>query len=196
MYQKAVYFYCCVVNVSVVKFTDLILWYMNLMNNGQMNRGNENLTQYLPWWLRKTTKKKNPVRLVGTGMWTRDLPNASLVRYHGATSLGHFMSYFCCENAERRQKMNHPARWLRGNARDSHSGGPWFKSRCRPTWLGFFRGFPQSWRQEILVGFLNHEGKCWVGFSLPRSIWPLFIKFIYHKIKSVKLTTETLTTQQ
>ena len=30
---------------------------MNLMNNGQMDRGNENPTQYLPWWLRKTTKK-------------------------------------------------------------------------------------------------------------------------------------------
>ena len=29
------------------------------------------------------------------------------------------------------------ARWLRGNARDSHSGGPGFKSRCRPTWLSF-----------------------------------------------------------
>ena len=25
VYQKAVYFYCCVVNVSFVKFTDLIL---------------------------------------------------------------------------------------------------------------------------------------------------------------------------
>ena len=32
--------------------------------------------------------EKTPVRLVGTGIWTRDLPNASLVRYHGATSLG------------------------------------------------------------------------------------------------------------
>ena len=31
--------------------------------------------------------RKNP-RLVGTGIRTRDLPNASLVRYHGATSLG------------------------------------------------------------------------------------------------------------
>ena len=31
--------------------------------------------------------EKTPVRLVGTGIWTRDLPNASLVRYHGATSL-------------------------------------------------------------------------------------------------------------
>ena len=41
------------------------------------------------------------------------------------------------------------ARWLRGNARDSHSGGPGFKSRCRPTWLRFFRGFPQSSRQML-----------------------------------------------
>ena len=65
-----------------------------------------------------------------------------------------------------------------GNARDSHSGGPWFKSRCRPTWLGFF------------VVFLNHQGKCWVGFSLLWSIWPLFIKFIYQKINSVNLTIE------
>ena len=32
--------------------------------------------------------EKPPVKLVGTGIWTRDLPNASLVRYHGATSLG------------------------------------------------------------------------------------------------------------
>ena len=59
------------------------------MHNGQMDRGNENPTQYLPWWLRKTTKK-TPVRLVDTGIWTRYLPNASLVCYHdhGATSLG------------------------------------------------------------------------------------------------------------
>ena len=31
--------------------------------------------------------EKTSVRLVGTGIWTRDLPNASLVRYHGASSL-------------------------------------------------------------------------------------------------------------
>ena len=30
---------------------------MNLMNNGQMESGNENPTQHLPWWLWKTTKK-------------------------------------------------------------------------------------------------------------------------------------------
>ena len=35
----------------------LILWYISLMNNGQMDRGNENPTQHLLWWLRKTTKK-------------------------------------------------------------------------------------------------------------------------------------------
>ena len=57
------------------------------MNNGQMDRGNENPTQDLPSWLRKN-HEKTPVRLVDTGIRTRDLPNASLVRYHGATSLG------------------------------------------------------------------------------------------------------------
>ena len=30
---------------------------MNLMNNGQMDPGNENPTKHLPCWLRKTTKK-------------------------------------------------------------------------------------------------------------------------------------------
>ena len=66
----------------------------------------------------------------------------------------------------------HRARWLRGND-ETRIRGPWFKSRCRPTWQGIFRGFPQS--------------LCWVGLSLPRSIWPLFIKFIYHKIKISQL---------
>ena len=32
--------------------------------------------------------EKNLSQVVGTGIWTRDLPSASLVRYHGATSLG------------------------------------------------------------------------------------------------------------
>ena len=31
---------------------------------------------------------KTSTRLVGHDIWTRDLPNASLVRYHGATLLG------------------------------------------------------------------------------------------------------------
>ena len=34
----------------------------------------------------------------------------------------------------------------------------------------------------FFVVFFSHQGKFWVGFSLPRSIWPLFTKFIYHKI--------------
>ena len=50
---------------------------------------------------------------------------------------------------------------------------------------------PTNLTGVFFVVFLNHQGKCWVEFSLPRSIWPLFI---YHKIKSVKLTNETLTT--
>ena len=32
--------------------------------------------------------EKTPVRLAGTGIWTWDLPNVSLVRYHAATLLG------------------------------------------------------------------------------------------------------------
>ena len=32
--------------------------------------------------------EKTTVQVVGTGIRTRDLPNASLVGYHGATSLG------------------------------------------------------------------------------------------------------------
>ena len=75
------------------------------------------------------------------------------------------------------KNKNYRAIWFRGNARDSHWGGPGFKSRCRPTWLGFFRGSPQSSKQ--MLGWI----------SLPRSIWPLFIKFIYIiKLKSVNLT--------
>ena len=38
-------------------------------------------------------------------------------------------------------ECNHRERWIRGNARDSHSGGPGFKFRGRPTWLRFFSGF-------------------------------------------------------
>ena len=36
----------------------------------------------------KKNHEKTWVRLVGTGIRTRDLRNASLVRYYGATSLG------------------------------------------------------------------------------------------------------------
>ena len=37
--------------------------------------------------------EKTTVRLVGTGIRTRDLPNASLMHYHGATSLGRVEIY-------------------------------------------------------------------------------------------------------
>ena len=57
------------------------------MNNGQMDRGNGNATQNLPLMIEENHEKV-PVRLVGTGIWTRDPPNTSLLHYHGATSLG------------------------------------------------------------------------------------------------------------
>ena len=50
-----------------------------------MDYGNENPAFAL---MTEENHERNPVRLVGTGIRTRDLPNASLVRYHGATSLG------------------------------------------------------------------------------------------------------------
>ena len=87
--EGCVFLLLCVVNVSIVKITELTLWYMNLMNNGQMDRGNENPTQHLPLMIEENHENTS-ARLVGTGIWTRDLPNASLVRYHGATSLGIF----------------------------------------------------------------------------------------------------------
>ena len=39
----------------------------------------------------------------------------------------------------------------------------------------------------FFVVFLSRQGKFWVGFSLPRSIWPLFIKFMYHNNKISEL---------
>ena len=75
MYTRGLNFYC-VIDVSLFSFTDLILRFMNMMNDGQMDRGNENPTQHLPWWL------------VGTGIWIWDLPIKSPVCYHCATLLG------------------------------------------------------------------------------------------------------------
>ena len=71
---------------SIVMFAQLILWYMNLMKmvkwivvmRIQPSICLDNLGK----------PRKNSVKLVGTGIWTRDLPNASFVHYHGATSLG------------------------------------------------------------------------------------------------------------
>ena len=33
------------------------------MNDGQMDRGNENATKHLPWWLREAMIKSLPARL-------------------------------------------------------------------------------------------------------------------------------------
>ena len=63
-YQNAVYVYCCVVNISFVKFTYLILLYMN---NGKMECGNENPTQPFALMIEEN-HQKSPVRLVGTGI--------------------------------------------------------------------------------------------------------------------------------
>ena len=41
---------------------------------------------------------------------------------------------------------------------------------------------------DIIMASCSHQGKYWVVFSLLRSIWPLLIKFINHKIKSVNIT--------
>ena len=43
--------------VSLLSVQIQFLWFMNLMNNGQMVRSNENAIQYLPWWLREAMKK-------------------------------------------------------------------------------------------------------------------------------------------
>ena len=50
-----------------VKFTDLIFIFMNLMNNCQIDGGNENPTQNVPSCLRGTTEK-TPVMLVDIGI--------------------------------------------------------------------------------------------------------------------------------
>ena len=131
--------------------------------------------------LRLRKPLKTSTRLAGHGIWIRDLPNASLLRYHGATAFGSYLflhkamrvynwkprevlnilwtrTFTALKYFEKCSKIfqlidspikNYRARWLRGNSRDSHSGGSRFESRCRPTWLGFFRGFPQSSRQIL-----------------------------------------------
>ena len=48
--------------------------------------------------------EKTSVRLVGTRIWTRDLPNASLVRYHGATSLSSI--YILLRNSEGKENYH------------------------------------------------------------------------------------------
>ena len=87
VYQKAVYSCCCVANVHLLKFTDfnfydIWIWWIMVKRIVVMKI---QPSICLDDWGKP---RKTPVRLVGTGIRTRDLPNASLVRYHGATSLG------------------------------------------------------------------------------------------------------------
>ena len=116
----------------------------------------------------------------------------------------------------------HRARWLRDNARDSHSGGSRVRIPVPTNLTGVFSWFSSVIKANAVLNFHYHDPfhhyssnlyiiklksvnlkmkhwlhndrnthpsgraytpKCWVGFSLPRSIWPLFIKFIYHRIK-------------
>ena len=62
------------------------------MNNGQMDRGNEKSNPAFAL-MAEENHEIATVRLVGTRIRTRDLPNASLLRYHGATSLSSAQLY-------------------------------------------------------------------------------------------------------
>ena len=89
------------------------------------------------------------------------------------------MCHFCAPMVySMKQKLLYLTRCRSGNTLGSNLGGPEFKSRSQPTWLGFF------------MASVSHQSKCWVGFSWPRSIWPLLIKFINHKINISKLTND------
>ena len=52
----------------------------------------------------------------------------------------------------------------RGNTRDSHSGGPGFKSRGRPTWLRFLVVF---FNLKIAKELVIFKDKCRVGPHIP-----------------------------
>ena len=64
------------------------------------------------------------------------------------------------------QNIKHRARWLRGNARDSHSGGPGLKSRGRPTWLRFLVVYLKVTRELVIF-----KHKCWVGPHIPLQMY-------------------------
>ena len=60
---------------------------MNLINNGQMNRGKRKLNPIFAL-MTEENHETTPVSLVGTGIRTRDFSNTNPVCYHCATSLG------------------------------------------------------------------------------------------------------------
>ena len=75
--------------------------------------------------------------------------------------------------------MENRARWLRGNARDSHSGGPGFKSRGRPTWLRF-SGFLNL---KYLRNYLFFSDKCRVGPHIPLLLIQYFMFTVSRDMK-------------
>ena len=75
---------------------------------------------------------KTSTRLAGHRIWTRDLPNATLVRYHCATSLG-CRELFVYECESPALPLRHLAR-LQGIVRLRMWGLCW-QSVVKPTWI-------------------------------------------------------------
>ena len=122
------------------------------------------------------------------------LAHGSLGKYGGERTLnesGRRLIEFCIENQLLVGNSFYPhKKYTRSHMTERGGSVVTHKTRIRevpssnpgadqPDW-GFF------------VVFLSHQGKCWFGFSLPRSIWPLFIKFTYHKIKISELNKWTI----
>ena len=72
------------------------------MNYGEMERGNENPTQHLPWWLRKTTKNPSQVgRHRDLNQEPPECESHALLRSH----LARIYVLFLYEKSETRLKM-------------------------------------------------------------------------------------------
>ena len=129
------------------------------MNNGQMDRGNENPTQHLPLMIEENHEKTS-VKLVGTGIWTRDLPNASLMRYHGATSLGNspIASQFDCiiHSEDGRPYLFPIQQFILGSCLSTNSPFHLYGSRAQ-DWNSFYLKlfviwYPECGMKSLLYG--------------------------------------------
>ena len=76
--------------------------------------------------------RKTLVRLFGTGIWTRDLPNASLVHSHGATSWKSCFSLWSMETMIYIISLNDHLFGIVVNTSDCHPRGSGFDSRLYP----------------------------------------------------------------
>ena len=72
-----------------------------------------------------------------------------------------------------KQKTSHRVRWLHGNARDSNSGGPGFKSYGWPTWLRFSGFLNLKIAKELVI----LKDKCRVGPHIPLSLKQYYLMF-------------------